>query len=1083
MASDEQLRLEAVMVDKVTGPLINMQRQVQAMANEWAKANKLGKSGSEAHSKALNQLRDDTTRLGNQVKGVLTPAMAAFGVSVFSTAGAIAAIAKSVDAFSASSRRISAASKISGIPKAVVEGYEDAGKALGITATEMDNSLKAFTKIQDEFHRLGRGPLADFFSTQPPQIREWGEALRNVKEPAEAVQKAIAFLQDERIPAVQRALAATQWGFNEAIVATNKNVQELVKLMEGDRQIKPPDWDRVAQDWILAKARLETVWDDLSDHVGHSMAPAFTQIANDLREFIKEHREELEQFSKDASKWLGSVNWHQFGEDAKTAATAFKSIADDIRPVAQAINWVVTNTTGWKNVVEGMIALKLAGWLYGALLPLRAMAGLMPVPGGVLALLAAGVGKLAGDELANKVKEAAGIDVNAADPRERKSSPALDAIRKEQDDYLAAHRGAPSVGGEGFGVIGGGPRAASPRSGLDWLKSLLPHKQMGGQISKDMAIWAHQGETIQPVGQGSGGGSGDAINTIAIGVRKGVYDGMIDFWQYMKGDKSGSGGGGLFQQAAYHPGGGVDTSPGSSAGGGLGGTHGGDEGGTAPVGSVSGGLEKFSLGSDGGPGKGPAVGSDGGPGQAPGKPSKGDPRGMTDVIRAAAAKYGVNPDLMLKVARGEGLREDYADAAKREGSYGAMQMRIAGPGSVGYEFQKATGRDLTNPINEAAAIDFAGSWIQKHGWGAWVAARKMGITGRMGVGKPPAAAAVAGNPGAVKAPAAGSTSSPISDFGQGGGGLKDPYAGFGHGSTPAFLQKGGDDKQKKSLDYLERMNPRRFAEGGVVTKPTLGLIGEMGPEAVIPLSGFNKGGIPRPAGAVGPFKNYPGGLRPSTEAEIKSMAYPGMFNKSPTFGSMQAQRDYAVSLIEAHMGETAKSGLLRQFMARGGEGMNAAQEAWCAHTVNSALFQAGIKGSGSAAANSFNAWATRVPRGQGQRGDVVTLPAIAGVRTGHVGMLTGPEGPSSVPYVSGNTGGGIVAQHDLPFLGGSNRVLEIRRAMEHVRMLKVKPGPGMGDLPTSQAQKVTGSASLDILPERDHDEASRRWHVRQGGSA
>jgi hypothetical protein len=36
-------------------------------------------------------------------------------------------------------------------------------------------------------------------------------------------------------------------------------------------------------------------------------------------------------------------------------------------------------------------------------------------------------------------------------------------------------------------------------------------------------------------------------------------------------------------------------------------------------------------------------------------------------------------------------------------------------------------------------------------------------------------------------------------------------------------------------------NTRRFAKGGIVTGPTNALIGEAGPEAVIPLSGRNAG--------------------------------------------------------------------------------------------------------------------------------------------------------------------------------------------------------------------------------------------------
>jgi hypothetical protein len=55
-----------------------------------------------------------------------------------------------------------------------------------------------------------------------------------------------------------------------------------------------------------------------------------------------------------------------------------------------------------------------------------------------------------------------------------------------------------------------------------------------------------------------------------------------------------------------------------------------------------------------------------------------------------------------------------------------------------------------------------------------------------------------------------------------------------------------------------RMGIPRFAEGGIVTGPTLALIGEAGPEAVIPLDRMSNGG--------GVTINVTGGL--STSAEI-----------------------------------------------------------------------------------------------------------------------------------------------------------------------------------------------------------------------
>ena len=61
-----------------------------------------------------------------------------------------------------------------------------------------------------------------------------------------------------------------------------------------------------------------------------------------------------------------------------------------------------------------------------------------------------------------------------------------------------------------------------------------------------------------------------------------------------------------------------------------------------------------------------------------------------------------------------------------------------------------------------------------------------------------------------------------------------------------------------ATQVASRMNLPRMAEGGIVNSPTLALIGEAGPEAVVPLDRMNTGG--------GVTVNVTGGL--STSAEI-----------------------------------------------------------------------------------------------------------------------------------------------------------------------------------------------------------------------
>ena len=288
------------------------------------------------------------------------------------------------------------------------------------------------------------------------------------------------------------------------------------------------------------------------------------------------------------------------------------------------------------------------------------------------------------------------------------------------------------------GLYGGRGRLSSPPS------EIAPEREM--QPAPAQPLWKrlfHLGENegsggIQPAGfspdavprdwvgalkSGGGGGAGDPRTAEGI-VERGVLSALRDFSAEQKGAEGGGGGGGGAMSAIranYSPGGGggysgAGAGTGEPAGGGGAGGGGGVA--NAPMGSLPGAQYPTSLAEAAGGG---------------GASGRGDPRGMLAAVRQTAIKYGINPDLMERVARGEGLGARYA-GGDRGTSFGAMQLHRGGPGSVGTEFERQTGKSLSDPRNEAAEIDFAGKWIKQHGWGAWSAARIRGITGKLGVG-------------------------------------------------------------------------------------------------------------------------------------------------------------------------------------------------------------------------------------------------------------------------------------------------------------------------------------------------------------
>jgi hypothetical protein len=112
----------------------------------------------------------------------------------------------------------------------------------------------------------------------------------------------------------------------------------------------------------------------------------------------------------------------------------------------------------------------------------------------------------------------------------------------------------------------------------------------------------------------------------------------------------------------------------------------------------------------------------------PGKPTADDPRGMIPVIRAAAAKYGHDPDVAIRVARAEGLTEPLGDGGK---SGGAFQLFTGG--GLGNEFQQQTGLDPLDPKNEPATIDWAMQNLDRTGWGPYRGAAAAGVGVQQGI--------------------------------------------------------------------------------------------------------------------------------------------------------------------------------------------------------------------------------------------------------------------------------------------------------------------------------------------------------------
>lgn len=129
------------------------------------------------------------------------------------------------------------------------------------------------------------------------------------------------------------------------------------------------------------------------------------------------------------------------------------------------------------------------------------------------------------------------------------------------------------------------------------------------------------------------------------------------------------------------------------------------------------------------------------------------------LIRQYASKWGIDPDIALRVANAEGgvkswIQSQYKKNGIQEPSYGPFQMLVGGKGTgypegLGNRFISETGLDPRNPANAEPYMDFAMREVANKGWGQWYGAAKAGVSKWGGVGGAPNTASLAPTEGGI----------------------------------------------------------------------------------------------------------------------------------------------------------------------------------------------------------------------------------------------------------------------------------------------------------------------------------------------
>jgi len=463
-------------------------------------------------AKAYAGLDQSVKQIADRTKSMLTPALAAAGVSILSVGGAVAALVKATNSFGETTKKLAFLSRETGFTIAKLREIDALGRRVGISPEAVHASDQAFAHNMEQLRRW-RGASAEFFTSQHDlNVRALGDTLRLSKSNEEATDAVLDFL--DKVPDViqkMNLLKAVGLSTEFANLSGPERRAALAEIRDdlGDAGKNATKLGVALQH---ARDRLDTTLSGTSEMIGAALAEPMTRATDAVREFVKANRGELIEGLKDIKESLAGVNWAAFGEGIKGALSLVGDLARGIERVSRALTYM-----------------------------------------------------------------------NQSPEERRKQSSAFIGDQAEQAaGYINNLTGQPST----FKQRGAG----------------IPGFAIGGVVPRDMLAAVHKSEIIIPAG-GGGLGAGDALKKpikegTEAGTRKGVFDGMRDWFDFQKVTAEGGSAGG--------PGGGLGVGRGSAGGppGGAGiGAPSGHGAGFGPGGAVDvpGGL--------GGPGVGGKAGA------------------------------------------------------------------------------------------------------------------------------------------------------------------------------------------------------------------------------------------------------------------------------------------------------------------------------------------------------------------------------------------------------------------------------------------------------------------------------------------
>lgn len=361
MATKKQYPLDIVIraVDKVTGPLLGLQRRVQNFTRPFrALGRSLRRFGDAAvfgvMGRALGRVRDSVGGLVRSF-GTLLTRMTAIGAAGAALAG------KLVLDFAASGRETQAWARRLGISVESLQELNYVAGQYSITQDALIDGLKELSLRSDEFVVTGKGSAAEAFQ----RLRLSAEELRKTGGDTEKLfDLVIKQMQKVRNVAARQRIADELFGgqggeqFTELLSESTSEISRLRQEARDLSYVMSEETTKATVEFDRHMRRAKAALVGVRNTIGAQLLPIVQELADRFVGFLLKNRNDIEIWAK------------RFAESVPTfdqVKNAVMAVVDELRPLINLIRWISDNF-GVVNTLLTTFAVVLGGQVIASLL-------------------------------------------------------------------------------------------------------------------------------------------------------------------------------------------------------------------------------------------------------------------------------------------------------------------------------------------------------------------------------------------------------------------------------------------------------------------------------------------------------------------------------------------------------------------------------------------------------------------------------------------------------------------------------------------------------------------------------------------